>query len=185
MYDSKRRKDALPRWPQFIALATDHIGGRKSLRDIMTTLESQASHQYHLVCRSVSKSSLGRANESLDYQFYCDLFSRLYRRSESKGGKHPFRFKGKLFSLDGSLFDVAMDVFPWANYNNMKAAFKLHFGLDHNDLIPVFASVTIGKKIRDEASTYFDFPKGSVLCSTRDIAATHGIKALQIRVFAL
>ena len=66
--------------------------------------------------------------------------------AKAKGGKHPFRFKGKLFSLDGSLFDVAMDVFPWTNYNNMKAAFKLHLGLNHDGLIPAFASVTLGKK---------------------------------------
>jgi putative transposase len=163
VHDGKRRKDALPRWSQFVALTTGHLGGRKSLRDITSTLESQASCHYHLGCRNVSKSALGRANESMDYQFYCDLFSRLYSRCEGKGGKHPFRFKGKLFSLDGSLFDVAMDVFPWANYNNMKAAFKLHLGLDHDGLIPAFASVTLGKESETEQARSFDFPKGSVV----------------------
>jgi len=77
VHDGKRRKDALPRWSQFVALATGHLGGRKSLRDITSTLESQASRHYHLGCRNVSKSALGRANESMDYQFYCDLCSRL------------------------------------------------------------------------------------------------------------
>jgi len=163
VYDGKRRRDALPRWTQFVALATGHIGGRKSLRDITTTLESQSTSHYHLGCRSVSKSALGRANEALEYKFYCDLFSRLYARCEGKGGSHPFRFKGKLFSLDGSLFDVAMDVFPWANYNNMKAAFKLHLGLDHDGLIPAFASVTVGKQSETEQARSFDFPKGSVV----------------------
>jgi putative transposase len=158
-----RRKDALPRWSQFVALATGHLGGRKSLRDITSTLDSQSSRHYHLGCRRISKSALGRANESLDYQFYCDLFSRLYSRCKGKGGKHPFRFKGKLFSLDGSLFDVAMEVFPWANYNNMKAAFKLHLGLDHDGLIPAFASVTVGKESETRQAKTFDFPKGSVV----------------------
>jgi len=162
-HDGNRRSNALPRWSQFVALATGHLGERKSLRDITTTLESQSSRHYHLGCRSVSKSSLGRANEKLDHQFYCDLFSCLYERCNSKGERHPFRFKGKLFSLDGSLFNVAMEIFPWANYNNKKAAFKLHLGLDHDGLIPAFASVTIGKKSEMSQARLFDFPKGSVV----------------------
>ncbi len=70
-YDGKRRSDALPRWSQFVALATGHIGERKSLCDITATLGSQLSCYYHLGCRKMSKSSLGRANEKLDHQFYC------------------------------------------------------------------------------------------------------------------
>ena len=162
-HDCKRRSDALPRWSQFIALATGHLGGRKSLRDITTALESQSARHYHLGCREVSKSALARANEKLDHQFYCDLFSCLYQRCVGKGEKHPFRFKGKLFSLDGSLFDVAMEVFPWANYNNKKAAFKLHLGLDHDGLIPAFASVTVGKGSEMKQARLFKFPKGSVV----------------------
>jgi len=162
-YDGKRRSDALPRWSQFVALAMGHIGERKSLRDITQTLDSQSSRHYHLGCKKVSKSAFARANEQLDYQFYCDLFSRLYERCEGKGGGHPFRFKGKLFSIDGSLFNVAMEIFPWANYNNKKAAFKLHLGLDHDGLIPAFASVTIGKESEMSQARLFDFPKGSVV----------------------
>jgi len=145
-HDGKRRSDALPRWSQFVALTMGHLGGRKSLRDITTSLDSQSARHYHLGCKKVSKSALGRANEKLDHQFYCNLFSCLYDRCKGRGDKHPFRFKGKLFSIDGSLFNVAMEIFPWANYNNKKAAFKLHLGLDHDGLIPAFASVTIGKE---------------------------------------
>ena len=39
---------------------------------------------------------------------------------------HGFRFKNKLFSLDASLIDVSMKVFPWANFNRKNSAFKLH-----------------------------------------------------------
>lgn len=162
-HDGKRRSDALPRWSQFVALLTGHLGERKSLRDITMSLESQSSRHYHLGCKKVSKSALGRANEKLDYQFYCDLFSTLYQRCNNKVGGHPFRFKGKLFSLDGSLFNVAMEIFPWANYNNKKAAFKLHLGLDHDGLIPAFASVTVGKGSEMEQARLFNFPKGSVV----------------------
>jgi len=69
-YDGKRRSDALPRWSQFVALATGHLGERKSLRDITATLDSQSARHYHLGCRQVTKSALGRANEQLDHRFY-------------------------------------------------------------------------------------------------------------------
>ncbi|HKI62618.1 MAG TPA: IS4 family transposase [Mariprofundaceae bacterium] len=73
------------------------------------------------------------------------------------------RFKGKLFSLDGSLFNVAMEIFPWANYNNKKAAFKLHLGLDHDGLIPAFSAVPIGKESEMSQARLFAFPRGSVV----------------------
>lgn len=38
-----------------------------------------------------------------------------------------------------------MKVFPWADYNRKKAAFKLHVGLDHEGLIPGFAAITLGR----------------------------------------
>jgi len=44
-----------------------------------------------------------------------------------------------LFSLDASLIDVSMKVFPWTNFNRKKSAFKLHLGLDHDGPIPAFA----------------------------------------------
>jgi putative transposase len=56
-----------------------------------------------------------------------------------------------------------MEIFPWANYNNKKAAFKLHLGLDHDGLIPAFASVTVGKESEMSQARLFDFPKGSVV----------------------
>jgi len=47
-HDGKRRSDTLPRWSQFVALLTGHLGERKSLRDITMSLESQSSRHYHL-----------------------------------------------------------------------------------------------------------------------------------------
>ena len=36
--------------------------------------------------------------------------------------RHGFRFKNKLFSLDSSLIDLSLKVFPWARYALGKAA---------------------------------------------------------------
>jgi len=161
--DGKRRSDALSRWSQFVALMIGQLGGRRSLRDIEATLRSQRQHRYHLGSQSISRSALGRANEQLDYRFYEGLFESLYQRCMSNQRRHGFRFKNKLFSLDASLLDVSMKVFPWASYGRKKSAFKLHLGLDHDGLIPAFACVTEGKVSDMVQARQLALPTGSVL----------------------
>jgi putative transposase len=162
-YDSRRREGAMSRWTQFGAMAVAQLAGRTSLRDIEATVESQSHLQYHLGLGKVKKSTLGRANQELDAEFYRELFGKLYSRCQNRTPKHPFRFKAKLFSLDASLIDVSMKVFPNAEYNRMKAAYKLHIGLDHDGLIPAFAAVTLGKTGDQTQAKHMNFPKGSVV----------------------
>ena len=162
-HDSKRRSDAMSRWTQFVSMAIAQLCSRSSLRDIESTIASQSHLGYHLGSGSVKRATLSRANRTLDFRFYESLFSKLYALCQNRSGKHPFRFKGKLFSLDASLLDVSMKVFPHANYNNRKAAYKLHVGLDHDGLIPAFAAITRGKTGDQTQAKLMHFPKGSVL----------------------
>jgi len=157
------RSTALNRWSQFLALTTGQLSGRQSLRDIESCLAAQSHLHYHLGSQKVSKSSLGRANEKRNYEFYARLFELLYQKCTQSSSRHRFRFKGKLFSLDGSILDASMKIFPWADYNKQKSAFKLHIGLDHDGLIPCFARVTEGRKSENEIARSFNPPKGSVI----------------------
>jgi putative transposase len=161
--DGRRRSDALSRWSQFVALSVGQLAGRSSLRDIESTLRSQAQHRYHLGSQTVSRSALARANESLDYAFFKALFGSLYQRCRNHAPRHGFRFKNKLFSLDGTLISLSMKVFPWADYNCKKAAFKVHVGLDHDGLIPAFASITRGRGSEMAQARRWNYPAGSVL----------------------
>jgi putative transposase len=161
--DGKVRSTAMSRWSQFIALAVGQLNGRKSLRDIESCLSAQRHLAYHLGTQAISKSALARANEQRDAEFYTRLFEVLYHRCTRQAPRHGFRFKNKLFSLDGSLLDASMKLFPWADYNRKKAAFKLHVGLDHEGLIPSFAQVTEGRISENEQARMFNAPKGSVL----------------------
>ena len=144
-YDEKRRSDAISRWTQFVAMSTAQLAGRSSLRDIESTFSSHRHLSYHLGNASVKRTTLARANQQLSAGFYEALFAKLCTRCQSSSPKHKFRFKRKLFSLDASLLEVSMKVFPQAEYNRMKAAYKLHVGLDHDGMIPAFAAVTTGK----------------------------------------
>lgn len=165
--DGRRRSDALSRWSQFFALTVGQLGGRRSLRDIEATVQSQRQHRYHLGSQSISRSALGRANERLDYRFYEGLFESLYRRCAINAPRHGFRFKHKLFSLDASLIDVSMKVFPWVRFGRRKSAFKLHLGLDHDGLIPAFACVTHGQASEMVYARQLALPRGSVLVFDR------------------
>lgn len=176
--DGRRRTGALTRWSQLVALTVGHLGKRASLRDIESTLDSQRHHHYHLGSQTVSKSALARANEQLDFQFYADLFGRLYHRCSQKAPGHGLRFKAKLFSLDATLLDASMKVFPWADYNRRKAAFKLHVGLDHEGLIPCFARVTMGKISENEQAREFDASPGSVVVFDKGYNNYHWHKSL-------
>jgi len=162
-HDGHRRKDAMSRWTQFIAMSTAQLTGRSSLRDIESTLASQNRLRYHLGSGAIRRTTLSRANQTLPSDFYEELFGKLYARCQSHSPRHQFRFKRKLFSLDASLIDVSMKVFPSAEYNRMKAAYKLHVGLDHDGLIPAFAAVTAGKIGDQTQAKLMRFPKGSVL----------------------
>ena len=161
--DGKVRSTALSRWSQFVALTVGQLNGRQSLRDIESCLSSQQHLHYHLGTQTVSKSALARANEQRDAMFYTRLFEVLYNRCTTHAPRHGFRFKNKLFSLDGSLLDASMKLFPWADYNRKKSAFKLHLGLDHEGLIPCFAQITEGRVSENEQARMFNAPKGSVL----------------------
>ena len=162
-HDGHRRKDAMSRWTQFIAMSTAQLTGRSSLRDIESALASQKHLRYHLGSGAIKRTTLSRANQTLDSKFYEGLFAKLYARCNGHSPQHQFRFKRKLFSLDASLLDVSMKVFPNAEYNRMKAAYKLHVGLDHDGLIPAFAAVTVGKTGDQTQAKLMRFPKGSVL----------------------
>jgi len=118
--DPKRRSDAFSRWDQFVALAAAQLSGRASLRDIEQMLNRQQHLHYHHGSRLPSKSGLARINQTLSADFYQQLFETLYARcTSSVHTKHRFKLNGKLFSLDASLIEVSLKLFPQANFNKL------------------------------------------------------------------
>jgi len=153
----------MTRWSQFVALATGHLGARHSLRDIVANLAVQLPSLYHLGARPVARTSLGRVNEEQPAALYEALFERLYARCLAQAPRHGFRFKNKLYSLDSSLIDLSLEVFPWAHYALGKAAMKLHLGLDHEGLLPAFALVTESRVVDMVGARQTAFGKGSIV----------------------
>jgi putative transposase len=91
------------------------------------------------------------------------LFERLYARCLAHAPRHGFRFKNKLYSLDTSLIDLSLEVFPWAHYALGKAAMKLHLGLDHDGMLPAFALITESRVSDMAGARRLRFAKGSIV----------------------
>lgn len=129
-------------WQQFMTLLYAQIRGKDSLRDIETSLMTQNSRWYHIGLRSVRRSTLAEANNGRDYRIYEGLFYRLLGRCQSIMPRHKFRFKNPLMSMDATLIDLCLSVFPWARYTSTKGALKMHTLLDHGGMLPAFVTIT-------------------------------------------
>lgn len=157
----------MSRWSQFVALAIGQLSGRASLRDVVGTLDSQRARLYHAGVGPVTRSSLARVNERQPHTLYEALFSKLYARCRAVAPRHGFKFKNPLLSLDASLIDLSLKVFPWAHYSQGKGAMKLHVGLDHSGMIPAFATLTDSHASDLSVARTLNLPKGSVVVFDR------------------
>ena len=151
------------RWSQFTCLVIAQLSGRSSLRDIVDSMSVQMHRLYHLGCRVISRSNLSRMNEDKPYELYEALFDSLLSRCQKFAPAHNFRFNNPLYSLDASVIDLCLSVFPWADFRTTKGAIKLHVGLNHAGYLPEFVSITEGSTHEVNIGKLLDFPKGSII----------------------
>lgn len=151
------------RWDQFIGLTMSQLSGRQSLRDIESSLLSQQSKLYHLGAKPIARTTLARINEKQPAELYETVFYKLLQRCSLRENNHKFRFKNPLYSLDASVIDLSLKLFPWAKCHQTKAAMKLHLGLNNSSLIPEFVALGDGKENDMVKGRQFHFPKGSIV----------------------
>ena len=149
------------RWDQFVAMAVGQLA-RQSLRDIESNLKAQARSLYHLGTAGIARSSLARLNQEQSPELYQALFAQLYARCQSRAPRHPFRFKSKLYSIDSSLIDLSLSLFPWAHFSKGKGALKLMSGSITTASLPAFAVITASKCHDAHAARAFRLPTGSI-----------------------
>ena len=147
-------------WQQFVVLLFAQARGLKSLRDIQVSLRSQHRKWYHLGLESVARSTLSDANNNRSSDIYKEIFYDLLVKCQSLAPKHKFKFKKPLYTMDSTLINLCLTIFPWAKYRKMKGALKLHTLLDHRGCLPSFITVTDGKchDIRVARDSKFGFP---------------------------
>lgn len=151
------------RWDQFVGMAMSQLSGRQSLRDIQSNLESQRHKLYHLGAKPIPRSTLARINEKQPAALYQALFGRLLQHCKSLPGRHKFRFKNPLYSLDASAIDLSLKLFPWAAYRPDAGNMKLSVGLNHGTDVPEFVALGDGNENDLVQGRRFVFPKGSIV----------------------
>lgn len=145
--DGDRYVKTFSTWNQLTTLLYAQASGKSSLREIENGLLTQGKRIYHLgLPAKISRSTLSDANAHRDHRIYEKLFYALLGRCRDLTPKHRFRFKNPLYSLDATVIDLCLATFPWAKFRARKGALKLHYQFDHSCELPVFLSVTDGKK---------------------------------------
>ena len=157
----------LTRWDQFAAMGMAQLTGRCSLRDIVSNLSAQSRKLYRLGAGEVSRSSLARVNAEKPWGLYQELFGVLLPRCRSASPGHGFRFKNPLCSLDSTVIDLCLAMFPWAKFRRTKGGVKAHVALDHAGHLPAFMTVTDARTSDIEAARALRLPKGSIVAADR------------------
>ena len=157
-------------WDQMVSMLFCQFAQCKSLREISDGLAVTTGKLNHLAMKSApAKSTLAYANEHRSWEVYEKLFYSLLKQSGAVAPekKKKFTFKNKLLSMDASLIDLCLGLFPWAEYKQMKGAIKLHLMLDHDGYFPIFADVTCANVNELKIAQVVDVPKGSIITLDR------------------
>ncbi|BBO69850.1 hypothetical protein DSCA_37800 [Desulfosarcina alkanivorans] len=147
-HQAERYAKGFGSWDHFVAMLFCQLAQAKSLREICGGLSCCLGKLRHLgVKKAPNKSTLSYANAHRPWQMYRDLFYQTLSVCKISGpGKHRFRFKNKLLSLDSSTISLCLSLFPWAKFRRTKGTVKLHLLLDHDGYLPTYAYVSNGKK---------------------------------------
>jgi len=151
------------RWSRFVAMTSAQLSGRSSLRDLVSNLSAQSRKLYHLGLKPTNRSTLARVNDKKPHNLYEALFGKLLWRCKSVSPRHRFRFKNKLYSLDASVIDLCLSVFPWATFRKAKGAVKLHVGLDHDGYLPALVSLKEGRRHEMSWARTLELPRASIV----------------------
>lgn len=169
-HQTEKHAKGMTSWSQFIALLFCHLGGARSLREIVGGLAASEGKLKHLgLERAPTRSTLAYANQHRPWQLYKSMFDRLAEvcRAEASGKKRKFRFKHPLLTLDATVIPVCVSMFEWASYVRTKGAVKLHLVLENSSFLPQYAVITPGKTADVTAAKKMEFPRGAILVFDR------------------
>jgi len=148
-YEKEDKARKFSYYDQFLTMAYAQITSRDSLSDIEISLRSHREKLYRAGFHSViAHSTLSDANNSRDWRIFSDLARILIEKARRAYINEPLakELKSAVYVLDSTTIDLCLKLFPWARFRKTKAAVKLHTLIDLFGSIPVFISITDGKK---------------------------------------
>lgn len=172
-YRTDKHSKGFDTWTHLVSMLLCHFGRLHSLRDIAMGLRTIAGNANHLgIMKKVPcKSSLSYQNENRDWQFFRELYQKLFAYFQNERGllrrKQFHDIKEKIYLIDSTVISVCLSVFDWALYRQQKGAIKIHTMLDYDGLLPVYARVTPAKQNDSKHASYMVMPEGSVIVADR------------------
>jgi hypothetical protein len=82
-------------------------------------------------------------------------------------GKHRFRFKNNLLTLDSTTISLCLNLFPWAEFRRAKGGVKLHVLLDNADYMPRFVHVSEARLHDVNVAWALDLKPGTIIAIDR------------------
>jgi hypothetical protein len=115
-------------WPQFVAMLFGQLSSKKSLRDLVFSLDRHRQKLYHLGLSPAKRSTLADANEKRPALIFQKTYEKILVRFQAAAGRQTKARRVKI--LDATYVPVCASLFPWAKFQPSKNAVKLHVLLD-------------------------------------------------------
>jgi len=129
-------------WSHLGAMLFGQWSARKSLRDLVFSLNRQVRKFYHLGLAAVPRSTLADANQQRPAVIFEKTYYKLYERLSAELSTQPQQALN-IKIIDSTTIDLCASVFPWAKFRTRKGAIKLHTVL--TGMLPQCVLVTDGK----------------------------------------
>jgi hypothetical protein len=151
-------------WSHLGTMLFGQWSARKSLRDLVFSLNRQARKFYHLGLAGVKRSTLADANEQRPAAIFEKTYHKLYERLSAELAPQS-QDVWKIKIVDATTIDLCAAVFPWAKFRTRKGAIKLHTVL--TGMLPQCVLVTDGKTHDRQAVQDLHFEPGDLLIFDR------------------
>jgi len=151
-------------WSHLVTMLFGQWSARKSLRDVVFSINRQARKLYHLGLSKVRRSTLADANKLRPAVIFEKTYYKLYERLSAELEPQPKKAP-PIKIIDATTIDLCAAVFPWAKFRTRKGAIKLHTVL--TGLLPQCVLVTDGKTHDRQAVQDLSFQPGDLLIFDR------------------
>ena len=165
-------------WSQLVAMLYAQLSAKKSLRDLVFSLDRHRQKLYHLGLTPAKRSTLADANEKRPALIFQKTYEKLLARFQAEAGRRPQARRVKI--LDATYVPVCASLFPWANFQPSKNAVKLHVLLDSVGA-PQDLQVTPGHIHELEVARRLDFARGDLVLLDRGYVACDWLFSLHRR----
>lgn len=170
-------------WRHLLVMVWAQLSGRRSLRDIVSSLKVHSDKLYRMgFGNCISRSNIAKANARRDVAIYRELAQEMMRLASNvhfRNGtlgliSQAFGISG-FFAIDSSTVSLPLDKFSWCVPQEGVGGVKLHTMYDLLRNIPAMCLIT-GHEERDQTfMADYPYTKGCVYVLDRIYFKTQGL----------